>query len=359
MRIGILISDITRSGGTEKITTTIANVFEDKFNEVTIISCYKSEPSLAFHLDKRISTVYLNEQCAKESKYGRVIDYFSLIRKLRKQLSSQSFDILLCQSFPMTFIGLMASKGLNLKVIACEHTSYEYYSPAIRSLTTKFYKKAAALVVINRTDAQKYSEECSTVCYIPNIVDAKAIPLSGRHVTPHHIVSVGRLEHHKGFDRLIRAMAEVIKSHPEAILSIYGDGTERDNLRLLINELHLDKNVCLKGVVTDQNVLYSDKSIYVLPSRIEGFGLVLVEAASYGLPLIAFDCPNGPRDILINDSGILVEDNNIEALSKAILHLIDSEADWSYYQQKSLKIPPLYVSDTIYQQWENLFQRIQ
>ena len=357
MKIGILINDITRTGGTEKITTTLSDVFCRNGHDVAIVSCYKSNDCTSFHFNEDVDMLYLSRSATLAGRMQRIKNYVSLISELRRVVRREKFDVLLCQSFPMSFMGITACRGTRTKAVACEHTSYDYYGRGVRLVSNAIYRFAGALVVINSSDKEIYDRFCRRVFMIPNIVGFDNGPRQLASCS-RNIVSVGRLEHHKGFDRLIEAMRAVVSRHNDAVLHIYGDGGERDVLRRQIDSAGLSSNVLLHGFCTDPGRVYAGKAFYVLPSRIEGFGLVLVEAASFGLPLIAFDCPNGPRDILADDGGILVADNDVAGLADAMVRLLEDGSAWLHYRDRSRAIPSRYSEESIYPLWRGLFESL-
>lgn len=134
-------------------------------------------------------------------------------------------------------------------------------------------------------------------------------------------VAIGRLSHEKGFDVLLRAL-ESIDGHWQ--LSIYGDGPEHDNLARLIDTCGLKARVALCGYTKDPYTAIDACDWLVVPSRAEGFGLVLVEALARGVPVIASDCPHGPREILDDGRfGLLVQPDDANALAAVIRQVID------------------------------------
>ena len=133
------------------------------------------------------------------------------------------------------------------------------------------------------------------------------------------LLGVGRLIEQKGFDLLLRALAACQKGGRRAHLVLVGEGPERARLSALADELGLSDRLLMPGFTADPAAWYAHGDLFVLPSRWEGFGHVIVEAMACGLPVISFDCPYGPADILSNDQGgILVAPNDINALAQAI-----------------------------------------
>lgn len=135
-------------------------------------------------------------------------------------------------------------------------------------------------------------------------------------------MAAGRIERIKGFDLLVEAWKEVVTRYPDWTLRIAGGGNPYE-LTQIIKEQKLEESVKLTGPVKEMSAEYLNSSIFVLSSRSEPFGLVLIEAMSFGVPVVSFDCPNGPREI-INDGvdGKLVENGNIKALATAITEMI-------------------------------------
>ncbi|MEJ2374255.1 MAG: glycosyltransferase [Pseudolabrys sp.] len=133
------------------------------------------------------------------------------------------------------------------------------------------------------------------------------------------LVAVGRLIRQKGFDLLLRALARCEGAGKSARLVIVGEGPERPALEALARELSIAERVLMAGFAADPTAWYAHGDLFVLPSRWEGFGHVIVEAMACGLPVIAFDCPYGPADILAgSESGVLVPPGEAAALAAAL-----------------------------------------
>lgn len=136
------------------------------------------------------------------------------------------------------------------------------------------------------------------------------------------VLAAGRIEVIKGFDLLIEAWKEVKNYYPNWSLRIVGGGCTCD-LMQKVKKYNLEDVIYLVGPTTNMDVEYKKSSIFVLSSRAEPFGLVVIEAMSFGVPVVSFDCPNGPREIIDDGiDGLLVENGNVNALSAAIMKMI-------------------------------------
>jgi len=141
----------------------------------------------------------------------------------------------------------------------------------------------------------------------------------GKHSSVYKIVSAGTLEHRKGFDLLINVMSKIVKKNNKVHLTLLGDGPEKENLRKQINSLSLSDNVRLAGYQKNPFIYFSKADLFVLSSRYEGLPNVMLESLACGTPVVAFNCPGGIDEIIVNESqGALVPENDVQALSKAI-----------------------------------------
>lgn len=357
MNIAFLINDMTRSGGTERITATLANSFARHGHNVTIISNLREYSQLHFNLAPGIGMVYIHSNYDKKRKrLARVIEYLRTIPLLKNVLRNSQFDLIIGQSFPMNII-LYFAKG-KIKHIACEHIFYSYYpNKIVRAFRIFLYKKAAAVVVLNTDDYKCFEKYIHNVRLIPNMNYLKASNPQSL-LNNKIIISAGRLNFQKGFDLLIEAMSIVVRKHEDWVIHIYGQGTYKKQLEEQIRSLRLENNVILKGNSNDLTNAYLDSSIYVLPSRFEGFGLVLIEAASFGLPIISFDCPSGPSDILKGDLGILVPNGDVTQLAESIIQMIENPQLRMAYARKGKEIVEKYDEEKIYPLWDELFNSL-
>ncbi|HCJ6671492.1 TPA: glycosyltransferase, partial [Acinetobacter baumannii] len=140
-------------------------------------------------------------------------------------------------------------------------------------------------------------------------------------------------------------------------LNIYGDGDQYNILSNLISTYSL-KRISLFPNTQDISTIYKESSFLVLSSKFEGLGMVLIEAQSFGLPTVAFDCPYGPSEIITKESGILVDNQNIEELALAIEKLINSPNIRAEMSSKALLASQRFRSSQIFLQWKEVLDTL-
>jgi len=212
-----------------------------------------------------------------------------------------------------------------MTVIGQEHMNLETHTPQRQAEIARRYPSLDALTVLTQRDADVYARALGGAVRlerIPNAVPAldAAPPSLGAPV----IIAAGRLTRQKGFDMLIPAFARVAERHPEWTLRICGGGPQRRRLEAQIIEHGLSNSILLMGPVNRLDLQMAQASMYVLSSRYEGLPMVMIEAMSLGLPVVSFDCPTGPREVIEDGrSGILVPDGDVDALAGAMLAVVE------------------------------------
>ncbi|MGL5015761.1 MAG: glycosyltransferase family 4 protein [Bacteroidales bacterium] len=172
------------------------------------------------------------------------------------------------------------------------------------------------------------------------------------------VLCVGSISHNKGQDQLIDAWIMIADRAKDWELHFYGKG---DTTKLLgqVETLGLNSSVKFFPPTKDIDKVYKSSSIYALPSRSEGFGMVLIEAMACGVPCVSFDCPCGPRDIIKDgEDGYLVDNGDIESLANSLLKLIYDDKLRMTMGNKARDNVKRYRVEYITQQWDKLFNQL-
>lgn len=365
-------------GGVENSICSLANMLCDNYN-VEIISTYKLLDKPAFELNGNINIKYLltdlkpnREELKTALKNKNIINFIKEIRKslkilflkkylMIKQIKKLDSDIVITtRDIHNRWVGKYAPK--NIIKIATEHNHHnnntKYVNKIIHSLKNIDY-----LIPVSQELTNFYKEKLKStrtkVIYIPHALDS--FPDVVSNLESKNIISVGRLVKEKGYLDLIDVFETVYKNNHQWKLNIVGDGTEKELIQKKIKENGLEKNIILHGVKSKDELakIYLNSSIYVMTSYTESFGLVLIEAESYGIPLIAFDSAQGANEIIDNNiNGYLISNRNKTEMSNKIIELIK---DVNLRQQLGLNgriISEQYKKQNIKNIWINFLKNI-
>ncbi|WP_286033948.1 glycosyltransferase family 4 protein [Fusobacterium necrogenes] len=222
-------------------------------------------------------------------------------------------------------------------------------------LDESLLKKYDEVIVLTKEDKKQYgSKKVKVINNSLSFYPTKIAKLENKKV-----ISVGRLVYQKGYDILIGVWRKVVEKYPEWTLDIYGEGKLREELQQKINNYKLENHIFLKGREKNIQDKYLEASIYVMSSRYEGMPMVLVEAQACGLPVVSFDCPCGPKDIIINsENGFLCEFGNIDEMVNKIIYLIENEEERKNIGKKARENSLKFSEKKIMKKWEELFENL-
>jgi glycosyltransferase involved in cell wall biosynthesis len=245
--------------------------------------------------------------------------------------------------------------------VAQEHMYLRSHKPELAAEISRWYPRMDAVVTLTDADGADYAAALdgarTRLATIPNAFSPEDRALA--QPDSKIIIAAGRLTRQKGFDLLIEAFASVADAHPDWQLRIYGDGKERAALRRLIHRLHLYNHVFLMGGTTGLEQELPKGAMFVLSSRAEGFGMVLIEAMAHGLPVVSFDCPNGPAEIISHErDGLLVPPGDLTGLAAAIQRLITDTGLRDALGTVALASAQRYDMSRIRPRWEHLFTEL-
>lgn len=173
------------------------------------------------------------------------------------------------------------------------------------------------------------------------------------------VIAVGKQAYQKGYDRLLESWQHVQARHPDWKLHVYGKFYPGAKLREKSEALGVSGTVTFFPPVKDIDQKYLQSSIYVMSSRFEGFGMVLIEAMACGVPCISYDCPCGPKDIVSHGSdGYLVKNGDIGGFADRINELIDDEGLRKKMGASARENVKRYLPENIVRQWDDLFREL-
>ena len=387
-RLCFLVDSIFTIGGVQRVTAVIAEALAKNYH-VTIATFdnpEKKDPSLYQLADYPIKFRFISYPRINPIKNKVCKTYSYLYRKTLPKCRLTS-DLYAHSSFPKerrealikilheeeynAVIGVHAFLAMrlatikkdlgNTKTIGWIHNSFEallregspYLGTELKYHYGRQLQKLDEVVVLYHQDAELYQEAFGfKPSTIYNPLTLKPGPRSDGQQKK--FLAVGRFSpKHKGFDLLIQAYALFAQKNQDWQLDIVGDGPEKDQLAQMISENNLEKRVQLHPFTNEIQTYYSTANIYVLSSRWEGMPLVLVEAMSHGLPIIASDIPTCQE--VLGDFGLFFKNGNIQELAQRLEDA--THLDWQKKSDEAIKIAQRFDINEIAGQWKQLLER--
>ena len=362
------------AGGVERVLTLKANYFTEHFGyDITIILTEGKDRPLFYPLSNKIKVINLNigfEELWTCSFVKKVFVYLKKQRQFKKSLTKELMRIrpditvsLLRRE--INFINDIKDGSRKIGELHVNRANYRNFEASdsnfIKNLFAKFWmlslvaklKKLDRFVVLTEEDKDAWPE-LKNICVIPDPLSF--IPTKHSELKEKRVIAVGRYVFQKGFDLLLQAWSKIEKLYPDWQLAIFGDG-DRTPYEKQMKALEIDNKRChLNGPTSNIQQEYINSSIFVFSSRFEGFGMVLVEAMACGLPVVSFDCPCGPKDIVKDGKdGILVEKGNIDLLGSSLSILMNDESLRQSMSKEGLNNVQRFRIDKIAECWQMLF----
>ena len=316
------------AGGAERVVSLIASDWASKDIECTVLAFDAPGDPVYHRFDERVSFVRLGLAEPASGPLRQLGRSLRRARALRSAIRRLRPDLVISFLTKINVLTLLATRGLGLPVIVSERNNPRRQAahPAWNMAIAGLYARADAIVM---------QSEASLAC-LPRAARARAIvipnpiaaPVSrASPADPHVIAAVGRLCAQKGFDLLLPAFAKASAGHPGWRLVIWGEGPDRAALTAQVQSLGVQERVELPGLSAEPGGWIDRAGVFVLPSRYEGFPNALGEAMRAGLPVIAFDCDFGPREMISHDVDcLLVTAENVDALADSLERTIRDSA---------------------------------
>lgn len=365
------------AGGVERVVSVKASYFADVYGyDVTIIITEGQDKVPFFHLSPKVKVINLNlgfEELWKASFIKKIFLYLKKQRQFKKLLKQElirirpDFTVSVLRR-EINFLNEIRDGSRKIGELHVNRSNYRNFdkrnSNIIKSLFARFWmhslighlRKLDKMVVLTE-DAKVDWPELKNVILIPDPLPFRVETVSD--LSAKRVISIGRFAYEKGNDLLLQAWTIVEKKCREWCLDIYGMGDQAP-YRQQMKELGVDESRChLYGSLLNVKEEYLRSSIFALPSRFEGFGLVIIEAMSCGLPVVAFDCENGPRNIMTDgENGYLIPPFDVDAYAEKLIRLILDETLRREIGANARKSSQRYAIDDIANQWKQLFEEL-
>ncbi len=376
LKIIYCIPSLYLAGGMERVLTLKANYFAEVYGYEIIIILTDGEDKKPFYeLSPRVKIINLNinfEELNGKPIIRKILLYLKKQYKYKNKLKKCLFEIKPDITISMlrreiNFINSIKDGSVKIGEIHFSKANYrdlngEKIFGHIQKLIAHLWmkqlihqlKKLDKFITLTDQDRQMWTE-LKNVETINNPLSFS--PGITSKCENKQVIAAGRYVNQKGFDLLIEAWSIVEKKHPDWELHIFGDG-DRKSLELLFDKYDI-KNCFLEYSTSDISTKFINSSIYVLSSRYEGMPMVLLEAIAFGLAVVSFDCPCGPKDIITNRiDGVLVESGNTIQLANEICTLIENDDLRKEMGLNAQKNAEKYRIENICQLWKNLFENL-
>lgn len=360
-------------GGIENAIATLANQLCTKY-DVEILSVYRLYNEPVFDLDERVKINYISNIKPNKKEmlfYLKKKNYSKFIKGIGQSIKTGYVKYIKTASYlrklntdviisTRTVHNFLVSRFVNkdIRKIAWEHNHHNNRSKYIKRLVSSCKNMDYFVPVSHELEEFYKSYLDKKVFYIPNGLDS--IPKKTSSLDNKNIISVGRLSKEKGFDDLLKVFKKISNKDSDIRLNIVGDGVEKNNLLELAKELKLGDKVVFHGYQNKEyiNDLLLNSSLYVMTSHTESFGLVLIEAMSYGVPCISYTSAQGANEI-INDgiNGYLIEDRNEDEMIDKINLIIEDDKLRKKLGKAAKKRSLDYSSDVVLEKWSKLINK--
>jgi glycosyltransferase involved in cell wall biosynthesis len=360
MKLLYLTPKINSEGGLERVLCLKSNYLVNNYNyDISIVTQNGGNSNPFYPLDSKIKLFDI------DLSGNRLQFLFKYINEIKNIIESENPDIIIIvDSIYKAYLVSFIAKNKRI-IYECHNSIYVQLSPKKFPFIFNWIPKLD--LFFNRFGASKFDEfivetqdsieewKVKKGIVIPNPLwfstDIKS------DLSQKNVIAVGRHAYEKGFDRLLEIWKKIIVNYPDWNLTIYGKSNSDFDLVALAKKLTIENNITFHEPVKNIEEKYLEASIYLMTSRFEGFGMVLIEAMASGLPCIAYDCPCGPRAIIENNSnGFLIEDGNENQFIQTLENLIENENLRIDMGNKAKISVNKYQIEAIMEQWNSILK---
>jgi glycosyltransferase involved in cell wall biosynthesis len=356
MNVLVYFNSMSAAGGIERVIVSHIN-----YMSATCKICLLTKDSAQSFYKLPDSVIHeslnMDFNMNMKSRLSRIIkictSLYKTIKSLKKQFNILKPNVLYVAS-PLNLLEVFLARKKGMKIIVTEHSAFSSYNFAYKLIIYFLYPRVDLLTVPTKTDSKSYLERGIGNSYVPNPLPFNPEIVSDLSIK--RVLCVGRLTADKRHDLLLHIW------HLSKIFSlgwkllIIGKGECEFDLRNKINELDLNDSVFIEQPTIRIQDKYKSSSIFLLTSRSEGFGLVLIEAMAFGVPCISFDCPSGPRDIITNGlTGYLIEEGNVSCYADTLRLLAQNSSLRSQLGMNARNSISKFKTETVCKEFMRIF----
>lgn len=362
MKIALLVSSL-RSGGAERVASIVANYWAGKGREVLIFTLVGEEEPPFYDLDSTVRHVPMGVARLSRNPLQGLVNNLRRAQRIRREIAKTGPDILVSFMDTTNVLAILATRGLGVPVVVAERNNPVAYAPKTTWKVLRDLLYARADVVVTQTERARacFPSNMQARCVaIPNpVLSPSAMSATRELKVPRRaLTAMGRLCDQKDFPLLVSVFARLVADYPNWHLVIIGDGPQREDLERQIAGLGIQDHVLLTGQVRKPEQVLRQSDLFVLSSRYEGFPNALCEAMACGLPVVSFDCPFGPAEIIRDGiDGILVSPGDRGALEEALGRLMGDEGERLRLAQHAPEIVQRLGLEKVMDMWEEVLQR--
>ena len=370
MRILYVFHSLAYWGGIERILVDKMNYLASEYGyDIFMLTTGQGDHPIPYSLDPLVHLEDLNIRLHQRYQYHglkRLLVNWKLTRLFKKRLAYQIIklrpDVIVCTSASLLEIDIVTQLKGNIPLVIESHSICQQTigQGGIRKMYDNYeyrrlLSKAQVLVALTEGDGLEWRQIHPNVKVIPNLVhqnDGKLSSLNNKKV-----IWVGRLDYQKRPLEIVEIWKKVYPQFPDWCLDIYGEGEQLQELEYAVQQL--DMNIHIHPPTTRIFDCYHESSILASTSLYEPFGLVIVESMSCGLPVVAYNCPYGPADIIMDGfDGYLVENNNQSLFANRLCHMMSNISIRKKMGENAVNSAKQYSANNIMPMWNELFKKI-
>jgi glycosyltransferase involved in cell wall biosynthesis len=351
MKVIFLVNDYSRGAGTERAVHNISSIIARYLGEkVEIFSLFKSNMQSFYPETPGITIKWLQLEYQSMPLFY-VHFFFTMINALKAEKACVVLGTSHGHSMILPLIDVFLGKNRNF---ACEHMTYDF-APALSRLARNIsYRFLDGVVVLTERESICYRRFAKKVYVAPNPLSFKA-QAQPTEKQSNVLLAIGRFTHIKGFDLLLLCVKDFFTTYPDWRLRIVGEGEGKELLCRMISDLDLVDHVTLVPPTKQIELEYQKASILLMTSRTEAFPMVLLEGMAFSLPVVAFDCPFGPRELVEDGAnGYLVPMGDIESFSNKIAIIAGNAELRTKMGQNSLRRVERFSDERIASIWREI-----